>query len=59
MKHVALVITVLLVLLSCSEAHSAPELKGKKVLIVFGGWDGHEPGKYVEILTPWLLSEGA
>jgi type 1 glutamine amidotransferase len=59
MKHVALVITVLLVLLSCSEAQSAPELKGKKVLIVFGGWDGHEPGKYVEILTPWLLSEGA
>ena len=35
------------------------DLKGKRVLIVFGGWDGHEPGKYVAILLPWLRSEGA
>ena len=35
------------------------DLKGKRVLIVFGGWDGHEPGKYVGILLPWLRSEGA
>ncbi|MCK7541500.1 MAG: ThuA domain-containing protein [Marinilabiliales bacterium] len=59
MKHVVLFFTVLLVSFCCSEAQSGPELKGKKVLIVFGGWDGHEPGKYVEILTPWLMSEGA
>jgi hypothetical protein len=34
-------------------------MKGKKVLLVYGGWDGHEPGKYVNILVPWLMTEGA
>ena len=43
---------------SCNEP-SQPELKGRRVLIVFGGWDGHEPGRYVGILLPWLTSEGA
>ena len=43
---------------SCNE-RSQPELKGRRVLIVFGGWDGHEPGRYVDILLPWLTSEGA
>lgn len=36
-----------------------PELKGRKVLFVYGGWDGHEPGKYKEYLGTWLESEGA
>jgi type 1 glutamine amidotransferase len=43
---------------SCNEP-AQPELKGRRVLIVFGGWDGHEPGRYVGILLPWLTSEGA
>jgi len=43
---------------SCNEP-AQPELKGRTVLIVFGGWDGHEPGRYVGILLPWLTSEGA
>ena len=46
-------------LLACSEVSSAPGLKGKKILIVYGGWEGHEPVKFVGILYPWLLSEGA
>jgi type 1 glutamine amidotransferase len=25
----------------------------------YGGWEGHEPVKFVGILYPWLLSEGA
>ena len=48
-----------LILLATSLDCSGQDLKGKRVLIVFGGWDGHEPGKYVGILLPWLRSEGA
>ncbi|HEV8513860.1 MAG TPA: ThuA domain-containing protein [Cyclobacteriaceae bacterium] len=36
-----------------------PSLKGRKVLFTYGGWDGHEPQKYVDFFTPWLKSEGA
>ena len=31
---------------------------GKKALIVWGGWDGHEPEKCVDIMAPLLQSEG-
>ena len=34
-------------------------LKGKKILYVYGGWDGHEPKQSVDIFVPWLKSEGA
>jgi len=36
-----------------------PSLRNKKVLYVYGGWDGHEPEKSVEIFVPWMRSEGA
>lgn len=36
-----------------------PSLKGKKILFTHGGWDGHEPQKYVEYMGPWLKEEGA
>ena len=36
-----------------------PSLKGRKVLITYGGWDGHEPQKFVDYLAPWLKEEGA
>jgi uncharacterized protein len=31
---------------------------GKKVLIVWGGWDGHEPKQCVDIFAPWLKELG-
>jgi len=34
-------------------------LKGKKVLLVFGGWKGHEPQQCKDIFVPWMESEGA
>jgi type 1 glutamine amidotransferase len=34
-------------------------LKGKKVLYVYGGWDGHEPVQCRDIFVPWLRAEGA
>jgi type 1 glutamine amidotransferase len=30
----------------------------KKALIVYGGWDGHAPGKTAEIFSGWLREEG-
>jgi type 1 glutamine amidotransferase len=40
-------------------AISPNALKGKKVLYVYGGWDGHEPEQCRDIFVPWLESEGA
>lgn len=40
-------------------AQEASPLKGKKVLFVWGGWNGHEPDKCRDIFVPWLESEGA
>jgi hypothetical protein len=37
----------------------AASLKGKSVLMVWGGWDGHEPKKCVDIFAPWMESQGA
>lgn len=38
---------------------SEPTLKGKKVLFVWGGWEGHEPKQSVDVFVPWMKSEGA
>ena len=32
--------------------------RAKKVLMVWGGWDGHEPKQCVDILEPWLKQKG-
>ena len=37
----------------------APTLEGKKVLFVYGGWEGHDPDLTAELFVPWLRSEGA
>lgn len=36
-----------------------PSLKGKKVLFVYGGWDGHHPKQCADLFVPWMRSEGA
>lgn len=36
-----------------------PSLKNRIVLFVYGGWDGHEPEKFRDYLTPWLKEQGA
>lgn len=42
-----------------SSAQELPSLKNKKILVVWGGWDGHEPKQCVDLLLPWLEKEGA
>ena len=37
----------------------SPSLKGKKVLMVWGGWMGHEPKKCIDIFAPWAREQGA
>jgi hypothetical protein len=41
------------------ETNDIGTLKGKRVLYVYGGWDGHEPEQCRDIFVPWLKSEGA
>ena len=36
-----------------------PSLKNKKVLIVYGGWDGHKPDAFAKRMEAWLEKEGA
>lgn len=31
---------------------------GKKVLFVYGGWQGHDPGPCKDLFVPWLRQEG-
>ena len=35
-----------------------PSLKGRKVLLVYGGWDGHQPKIFAERVAAWLKTEG-
>ena len=36
-----------------------PSLKGRKILFTWGGWEGHEPDKFLNYLKPWMEKEGA
>jgi len=64
MKHkllLACLFSVALFFLSFSYAHSQgiEALKGKKILYVYGGWDGHQPKECRDIFVPWLKAAGA
>jgi uncharacterized protein len=32
--------------------------RGRRVLVVWGGWEGHEPRKCVDLFVPWLTEQG-
>ena len=62
LKSVLLVFIILFFSESTFSCMSIPDndtLKGKKVLMVWGGWDGHEPKQCVDIFQPWLEEMGA
>jgi len=44
-------------LLVCSGTAQAPKAP-KSALVVWGGWEGHEPKQCVDIFAPWLESQG-
>lgn len=35
------------------------QLKNKKILFVWGGWEGHEPKETSDVFIPWLKQKGA
>lgn len=35
-----------------------PSIKGRNVLLVYGGWDGHQPNVFAERVAAWLRTEG-
>ena len=55
---------VILVLLVSSLGSIGPRVTAqetapkKKVLIVWGGWAGHEPKQTVDVFAPWLAEQG-
>ena len=58
------VILVFVFLLGCLKDKNdtkdqLPSLDGKKVLMVYGGWDGHQPDVFVGKVSKWLYAEGA
>jgi type 1 glutamine amidotransferase len=63
LKALPVVIVLLFVIslsgLEAKDPGEGPSLKGKKVLFVWGGWNGHEPEQCRDIFVPWLESEGA
>lgn len=62
-KKIIFYLTLLLMTTTISSSLMAQQsdqsLKGKKVLFVYGGWDGHDPVLTRDIFVPWMRSEGA
>jgi type 1 glutamine amidotransferase len=47
------------VVLACAAAPAAAQAPSKgKVLIVWGGWPGHQPKETVDLFAPWLKEQG-
>lgn len=40
------------------DAGQAAPGQGRKVLVVWGGWEGHEPKQCVDLFVPWLVEQG-
>lgn len=55
---------LVLVLMFAALAWAAPkagsqgETSRKKVLVVWGGWEGHQPKQTVDVFAPWLTEQG-
>lgn len=58
-RIILLAFIILFPFLSTAFAQADSSLKGKRILIVYGGWEGHEPRQTVEVFLPWLKAEGA
>ncbi|MGM9759454.1 MAG: ThuA domain-containing protein [Parabacteroides sp.] len=58
-KFLIVWLAALLSVSACAQQAADTSLKGKKVLFVYGGWDGHDPVPSRDLFVPWLTSEGA
>lgn len=65
-RHVRILRTVVAVcailaaawVLAPSAGAQQPAAAKKKVLIVWGGWPGHQPKETVDVFAPWLAEQG-
>ena len=57
-KHYFYNIIVYIIVIIAVHNMQALQAQQKKALLVWGGWNGHEPKKCVEIFAPWLESAG-
>lgn len=44
---------------SQDQQQPSPTLKGKNIIYVYGGWEGHKPTESVGVMVPKLKAEGA
>tara|TARA_B100001250_G_scaffold122420_1_gene103961 strand:- start:735 stop:1571 length:837 start_codon:yes stop_codon:yes gene_type:complete len=44
---------------SQDQLQTSPTLKGKNIIYVYGGWEGHKPTESVDFMVPKLRAEGA
>lgn len=61
MKKIKLLLGIVLlsIFATGAQAQTDNSLKGKKVLFVWGGWEGHDPAPCRDLIVPWMQSEGA
>lgn len=52
------ILIIIMIFLPCVLSSFQEEKKEKSVLIVWGGWEGHEPKECVDIFAPWLEEQG-
>ena len=58
-RQLLLVLLLSISLVSFSQDQSPPSLKGKNIVYVYGGWQGHKPTESVDLMVPKLRAEGA
>jgi len=63
LKIIILIFTTIF-MFSCENTNKStedqlPSLNGKNILMVYGGWDGHQPAVFIAKVSKWLESAGA
>ena len=58
------IIFISIFIISCKKVNKKnqnqlPTLEGKKILMVYGGWSGHQPAVFVTKVSKWLEAAGA
>ncbi|MCF8262518.1 MAG: ThuA domain-containing protein [Melioribacteraceae bacterium] len=57
-RFTLLLLLSLIVFLSFQNISASQSETSKKILFVYGGWEGHEPQKFRDVVVPWLESQG-
>ena len=57
-KFMKNILKIFLVFLTFSSTTNSQKVDDRKVLIMWGGWEGHQPELFVEQVVDWLKKEG-